>query len=469
MLNETGDLPTEAEVVVLGAGIAGHCAALEAAEAGAEVLFLEKASQAGGSSAIAGGGFVFSGTDLQIAAGVADDLALLRRDLFESGKGRNNPLLVDLFVRTQLETYEFLRRHGAKFEFATSMPPAISRLHTTGTGRVITNLHMAARAHPKITYSSKSAGFRLHRAASTAKVESVSVLFGSELREIAVAGGVVLATGGFSRSTEILRTYAPELADAVKHGGTANTGDGLMIATDLGAAHADLGYVTGSFGGAIRNYPNVEHDPDEIPPLIFSFLRGGVIVNKHGKRFVNEGQSYKKIGTIGMEQPEGIGFQIFDSKLMDQSNENNSVNNFRDGLIAGYIQEAATIAEAAVKMGIDPDVLCATISRYNAGVQAGMDPDFGRAVGLVAVDTPPYYIAATANAVTSTYGGLAANDEMAVLDWFGEPIPGLFAAGEVVGGFHGAGYYSATSLSSSAAFGRRAGRSAASSLGMPRC
>jgi fumarate reductase flavoprotein subunit len=79
----------------------------------------------------------------------------------------------------------------------------------------------------------------------------------------------------------------------------------------------------------------------------------------------------------------------------------------------------------------------------------------------MAVDTAPFYIAATANALTSTYGGIAANGEMAVVDWMGESIPGLFAAGEVVGGFHGAGYSSGTSLSSSSTFGMLAGRAAA--------
>lgn len=460
MLDETGVIPQEIQVLVLGAGMAGHCAALEAAEMGAQVLLLEKASQPGGSSAIAGGGFVFSGTDLQIAAGVTDTLEDLRNDIFESGKGKNNPLLVDLFVRTQLDTYEFLKRYGAKFEFSLSLPPAISRTHTTGTGRVITNLHMAVRAHPNITYFSKSAAIRLRRSPDTGRVDGATVFFGAEILDIAVTGGIVLATGGFSRSRELLQIYAPELADAVKHGGTANTGDGLMMATDLGGAHADLGYVAGSFGGAIRNYPNVVPDPDEIAPLLFSFLRGGVLVNKHGKRFVNEGQNYKKLGSAGMEQPEGIGFQIFDHKLMEQSNENNSVNDFGHGLNAGYIQKAASVAEAATKMGIDPAILSETIDTYNAHVRAGHDPQFGRQLGLITIEEPPFYIAASANAITSTYGGVAVNGEMAVMDWFGEPMPGLFAAGEVAGGFHGAGYYSATSLSSGAAFGRQAGRSA---------
>lgn len=286
-------------------------------------------------------------------------------------------------------------------------------------------------------------------------------MFGDRETFIRAKSGIVLATGGFSRSRELLQIYAPELADAVKHGGTANTGDGLMMATDLGAGHADLGYVSGSFGGGIRNYPDIQRKAGEIPPLLFSFLEGGIMVNKHGVRFVNEGQSYKALSNIGMAQPEGIGFQIFDDRLMQRSHEDTSVNNYKEAVLAGYIQSGETIGELATLMDIDPIILEDTVASYNRNVAQGLDPQFGREANLVPIDQAPYYIAATGNAITSTYGGITTDGNMAVVDWFGEAIEGLFAAGEIVGGFHGAGYYSASSLSSSATFGQVAGRHAA--------
>ena len=94
---------------------------------------------------------------------------------------------------------------------------------------------------------------------------------------------------------------------------------GLVMATALGAGHADLGYVSGSFGGAIRNYPDVVRDENEIPPLLFAFNVGAIIVNKNGLRFVNEAQSYKVLSGICMTQLDGIGFQIFDEKVMSGS------------------------------------------------------------------------------------------------------------------------------------------------------
>jgi fumarate reductase flavoprotein subunit len=186
------------------------------------------------------------------------------------------------------------------------------------------------------------------------------------------------------------------------------------------------------------------------------------MVNLNAKRFVNEGQSYKTLSPIGMAQPDGIGFQIFDQGLLDHSHDDTSVNNYKEGLVGGYIKTADTIAELAAKMGLDPGVLTATVDRYNRDAADGVDTEFGRTKHLRPIDRPPFYIAATANALTSTYGGISADDHLSVLDWFGQPIPGLFAAGEVVGGFHGAGYYSASSLASSATFGMCAGQWAAS-------
>jgi fumarate reductase flavoprotein subunit len=457
MLHEQGEIPQTADVVVLGAGIAGHCAALAAAEAGAQVLLLEKASQPGGSSAMAGGGFVFAGTDLMLEAGYNEDSDYLRKRLFETGKGKNNPALVEAFVLNQLDAYEFLKAHGVKFRLMQ-----MDRcLHETGTGRAVTNLNMAARAHPNITFATKCSGMKLMRDADSGRVNEVIVAFGDQIVNVTVKRGVVLATGGFSRSRELLGIFAPELLDAIKHGGVANTGDGLMMACDLGAGLADIGYVAGSFGGAIRNYPHGVQGADEVPPLLFSFLAGGIMVNAEGQRFVNEGQTYKALGSAGMAQTGGVAFQIFDAKVLNTAIEDSSVNNYQEGITGGYIRTADTIADLARSMQIDPDALEATIARYNENVRNGSDPDFGRTLNLMTVEEAPFCIAASGNALTSTYGGITANGDMAVVDWMGEAIPGLYAAGEVVGGFHGAGYFSGTSLSSSATFGMLAGHAAA--------
>lgn len=457
MLRESGDIPTETDVLVIGSGIAGHSAALAAAEEGAKVLLLEKSENPGGSSAMAGGGFAFSGTDLMEAAGQEDSLEQFRKDIFEAGKQKNDPAMVDRFLNDQLEAFNFLKRQGVKFE----LHPTAKRVHLTGTGRAVSNLHAKARSHENITYFSKSTVMQLRRSKADGPVDTAICFFGDREVEVTAKRGIVITSGGFSRSRELLGIFAPELLNAVKHGGVANTGDGLIMASALGGGLTDLGYVRGSFGGVIRNYPHGEQGADEVPPLLFAYLEGGILVNKNGKRFVKEDQNYKLISNVGMEQPDGVGFQLFDQKLLHDAMADSSVNNYKEGIGAGYIRQADTIAELAESFSIDPAVLEETVERYNKFVDAGKDADFGREANLMKIDTPPYLMAPSANALTSTYGGITTDGEMQVTDWLGEPIDGLFAAGEVVGGFHGAGYYSASSLSSSTTFGMYAGRKAA--------
>jgi fumarate reductase flavoprotein subunit len=314
----------------------------------------------------------------------------------------------------------------------------------------------------RIRFFVNAAGLRLCPSPETGRVDGAVVAFDGRRIKIDAARAVVLASGGFSRSGMLLQTYAPELVDAVKHGGVANAGDGLIMATVLGGGHADLGYVSGSFGGAIRNYPNVVRDDDEIPPLLFAFNSGAIIVNKNGERFVNEAQSYKVLSGVCMTQPDRLGFRIFDDKVVSGSLAGTSVNNFKEALADGYIQAAGSIGELAKLMGLDSRTL--TIERYNKDAVSGLDSQFGRKAAsgaLMRIDTPPYYIAATGNVITSTYDGITANADMAVLDLFGEPIAGLFAAGERVGGLHGASYLSASALPKAAISGLRAGKSAA--------
>jgi fumarate reductase flavoprotein subunit len=159
-----------------------------------------------------------------------------------------------------------------------------------------------------------------------------------------------------------------------------------------------------------------------------------------------------------------MGFQVFDEKIMGRSHPTPTPADWKSGFEEGLVLSAGSIAELAEKMLVDAGALQKTVDTYNSYVDAGSDPDFGRTIhdygggpGGGRVDTGPFYAFPCRNGLTTTYCGLTVNGRLQVLDVFGEPIEGLFAAGEVVGGFHGAAYLSGTGLGKAAVFGRAAG------------
>jgi fumarate reductase flavoprotein subunit len=461
------ELPVSAEVVVCGTGLAGHCAALAAADAGAEVLLLEKTAEAGGSSVMAAGSFAFAGTDLQRAAGFDDTPEKLRADLLKAGGHRNDPALVDLYVREQLATYEWLRAQGVVFQrVSLSGGTSLPRSHATNPRQVIQALQARLGAMPRIRAFTGVAARRLHREAEEGRVAALEVEQDGRTARIAIGRGVVLATGGFSRNRRLLQTFAPDLAEAVQLGGRGNTGDGLLMAQALGAGLADMGFVAGTFGASLAGYPEPQPEATE-PVILMAMYRGAIMVNRDGRRFADESQSYKVLGKACAQQPGAVAIQVFDQRTMEQSATAPTVNDFQGGLARGLVKQAPTLAALAPLVALDPAVLEATLARYNADVIAGRDTEFGRtALGsgfgaLHALAMPPFYAYPCGIAVSSTYAGLTVDAGMRVLDVFGRPIDRLFGAGELVGGFHGKTYLSGSSLGKAAISGRVAGAAAA--------
>ena len=239
------------------------------------------------------------------------------------------------------------------------------------------------------------------------------------------------------------------------------------MAWELGADLLDMGYVTGTFGVAINRYPDVEVRPGDGLLLRMAMYRGGIAVNLEGKRFADESQSYKALATRCLAQPRAIAFQVFDQAVMDQSAPTPTVNDLEGALRKGVVRRADFVRGLAELVGLDPAALESTVARYNEMVRRGEDSDFGRRTlggGFgkpVTLETPPWYILPCSAALLSTYCGLRVDTSMRVQDVRRRSIGRLHAAGEVVGGFHGAGYMSGSSLGKAVIFGRVAGRSAA--------
>ena len=457
-----------ADVLVIGGGVAGFCAALSAAEAGADVILLEKRNHYGGSTVLSGGGFAFAGTDAQEAAGILDSDELLRADLMKVGNGKNDPALADIFIARQLDTYKWLMAQGVRFgEIALASSMSAPRVHPVDPHQMMETLLTKMSETNRIAYWSGCAANRILPGDSPEVPLTVAVRTKEDMFDLRVSAGVVIATGGFSRSEKLLERYAPHLRQALRGGGVGNTGDGLFMGLALGADHRDVGYIKGTFGFTLNSYLGAKPEDDESPMLVISMYVGGIIVNLDGKRFVNESISYKRIGDACLKQRDAVGFQIFDSQVMAKSSPIPTTNNFHLAEKRGLLVRAYTLTELAERLRISPVALAETVSRYNNAGRGGVDAEFGRkGLGgdygqLVTITEPPFYGVPCSTAVIATYCGLAVDRSMQIVNCFGEPVPRLFAAGEVVGGLHGEDYMSGSALSKAAIFGRIAGENAA--------
>ncbi|MCD4852638.1 FAD-dependent oxidoreductase [Arthrobacter sp. AK01] len=452
----------EYDVVVLGAGIAGLSTSVAAAQAGLRVALLEKTVNIGGSSAMSGGFFAFSGTDEQTAAGVEDSEELFLHDLLEVGSHANDPKLLKAYLNNQQATYQWLKDLGITFStLELSSGQSTARSHLSPIKDLLAKLQ-ASLAEQGGALFTEHAATALTRGRS-GRVNGVTALGPDGATSFRTRGGVVIASGGFSRGTDLLRTFAPEQLAALPYGGIGNTGDGLKMAWKLGAGLADMAYISGTYG----SHPATGMDFHE---LLTAYYMGAIIVNKHGRRFTDESQSYKTLGAATLTQPEGLGFEIFDSVVRARSHPGVPLNDVGFLEDIGHVIKADSLEELAAEAGIDVPGLLATVETYNNAVGGKIEDEFARTalcngVGeLVPISKAPFYAYPAKTLMTSTYCGITITPEARVTAVDGEVIPGLYAVGEVTGGFHGAAYMTGTSLGKGAVFGRIAAATIAQEL-----
>ncbi len=448
----------ECDVLVIGGGLAGHAAALAAAEEGLDVLLVEKQEQVGGSSVLAGGSFAFAGTDMQQERGIEDSEDLLYRDLIEVGQGKNDPELVGQYVRSQLAAYYWLRDHGVEFtSVQAASGQSVPRSHLANPRTVIELLHKTARSLPNLHVVTGCAAERLVQDPQTRQVTGVMARQGTTEFLLRARSGVVLTSGGFGQNKEMIAAFAPGKEKALLLGALGNVGDGLKMAWKLGAGLRDMPYVKGTFG----NYPQSKAGQHLGLEAVY---KGAIAVNKAGRRFMNESLDYKRLGDYCLLQEDALSFQILDQKVMDASIPGYTIFDFRRRLEQGLMLTAPTLAELAGKIGVPAAQLEATVKTYNEMVRSGSDDPFGRRHlthrfgDLVELDTPPFYAYPSTTGIVATYAGITVNPQAQVIDVFGEAIPHLYAAGEIMGGFHGAAYMTGTSLGKATVFGRIAGK-----------
>lgn len=438
------------DLLVIGSGIAGQTAATRAVELGLNVILAEKMGALGGSTVMSGGWLAFSGTDEQEARGIVDSPELFLQDLEEVGGFRNDRALLQAYLDHQLHSYRWLKAHDVNFrEVAISSGQSAERSHNTEIVQVMSKLHDDFTGMGGVTLLE-------HRAIRLITEEGqrvVGATFSTPDGEVDILArhGVVLATGGFSRGTELLGIFAPEQLAAIPFGGLGNEGDGLRMAWKLGADMADMSTVSGTYG----SHPAT----GDVHELLTAFYMGAIIVNTDAERFVDESQSYKTLGAAVLEVSDGLGVQIFDAKVRAQSHRGVPLKDIDTLEEKGHVFRAESLEELAEIAGLPKERLLATVNTYNRVVAGEIVDTLGRdslcnGVGaLTPIATAPFYAYPAKTLMTTTYAGVKVRPEAEVVDVEGVVIPGLFAIGEIVGGFHGAAYMTGTSLGKGVVFG----------------
>ena len=484
------------DVIVVGAGNAALCAALSAREHGANVLVLERApqEQRGGNSAYSGGGMriVHHGVedikklvpDLTAEEIATTDFGVYTSeqffdDLCRITEYRIDPDLAEILVHRSTETVQWIRqlgvrfapmygaktfKHEGRFKFSTGSVIAVVG---GGRGLIEAEIKAAEKRGVIIRYNARATSL-LH---GRTGVEGVRIIVDSVEEEIR-ARAVVLACGGFEANREWRTRYLGPGWDLAKVRGTRyNTGDGIRMALDIGAQPH------GNWSGA--NACEWDLNAPEYGDIAIGDAYSkhsyyfGIMLNANGVRFLDEGadvgnSTYAKYGRIILEQPGQFAWQVFDSKVLHLLRSSYRIKKVTK-------VTANTIDELAGKLeGVNKEQALKTIKEYNAAIKRDVpfNPNVkdGRGTTGLAIpksnwaniiDTPPFEAYGVTCGITFTYGGPKITPKAAVVDIEDKPIPGLYAAGEIVGGIFYFNIPGGCGLMNGAVFGRVAGENAA--------
>jgi fumarate reductase flavoprotein subunit len=465
----------EFDVVVVGGGGAGLVAAIEAVESGASVLVLEKAAAVGGNTARSGAVIQAAGTTFQQDAGVTGDTPDRHRQYYEqAGEDIPDPELLRVLTEQAPDAIAFMSDLGLSYQSVYGVGPIpyvdpdlmVPRIHVPGAapeigggGAHVTALEEAADAGGvEVRTESPVRALIEHESEG---IVGVRAEIDGEDRHIMARRGVILCSGGFDRNPDLARALSPQLLWELETGtpftAESNTGDGLMMGMAVGA---DLAAIGGTIG-----VPAITPGAGALAPGLPSIP--GLWVDRYGRRFVNEGTHYAYAIRAVFDQEQHVAWAIFDENVRGLGGTAIGgiwgpwSDDLSEEIASGKVRQGDTLADLAGEIGVAADELERTLQSWNDGVAQGEDALFGRTEALVALDTAPYYATRVVSANLGSCGGLRIDLSCRVVDVDGEPIPRLYAAGMVAGGFIGP-YYpgSGTAVLATVVFGRIAGREA---------
>ncbi|MGL5543692.1 MAG: flavocytochrome c [Cetobacterium sp.] len=447
-----------ADVIVVGGGGAGLAAAVSAHQNGATVLVLEKMPRVGGNTLIAGSAYNAVDPKRQKPLGIEDSIDLHYKHTFEGGDKLGKPVLIKTFVENSYPGIEWLESLGMGFkdEIFTVLGALYPRSHKPekplGTGFIGTYED----------YISKNKGITV---LTDTKVEDL-ILENGRVVGVKATGrkenvtakaknGVVIATGGFGANVELRQQYNSKLTKAIpttNHPGA--TGEVMLMAAEKAAANlVGLQY--------IQLLPMGDPVSGSLSGNIEGSVEDRIFVNKSGKRFVAEDERRDVMTNALFEQEDAYMWTIVDTHTYPTEQGKNNFNETIEDLVKkGRAFKGETVEELAAKIKVDPAVLKDTIDKFNVAVENKTD-EFGRKLFANKLDKAPFYAGPRVPTVHHTMGGIEINEKTQVLDKAGNPIPGLFAAGEVTGGLHGSNRLGGNALAEITVFGKIAGEEAA--------
>ena len=441
------------DIVIVGAGGAGLSAAVAAETDGSlKIIVLEKQGIIGGNTNNSTGGINAAETDIQKGLGIEDSKKLFYDDTMKGGKYENIPSLVENLVEHAPVTISWLIGLGADLSDVGLMGgSSVKRTHRPQGGSAI-GPHLMKVLNDAT--SSKNIEIRTSNkvldllSAVDGSVTGVKVQNADGSTYSLTAKAVIIATGGFGANLEMVTSLQPSLK-------------GFATLNHPGATGDAFGWMT-AIGGATIQMANIQIHPTAEAVnhiLITEAVRGNgaILVNHESKRFCNEMDTRDVVSAAILAQTQGEAFLIFDQGVRE------SLASIETYANQHLLKEGATVAELAEAIGIPAADLEATLTRYNAQQKAGVDEDFGRSATQMtaALETAPYYAVCVTPAIHHTMGGLSVNTDTQVLKADGTPIPGLYAAGEVTGGLHGANRLGGNGVADIVVNGRLAGIAAA--------
>lgn len=425
----------EADVIVVGCGGAGLAALIESADQGMSAIGLEHMQNVGGNSAICNGGMDLPGSPIQEELGIDDSADLFYEDLTNNLGADVNEEMMRLYADLAVDLYGWLTDNvGIEFESGEVQA-------TNGTSRKREHFVDPSQTIMTMQDQAKSRGSEIHLQTKAVRIIQDPVskrVLGIEAQKdgeslyYKARRGIIMASGGYARNDAMMDQHLVGIgAENIMHmGHLGDDGSGMLACMELGVDTRHISYV----GLLCTAHPEGGGTKGSA-----MYHMGGILVNKEGRRFVDESNGYTNVWPDVQQQTDQTCFCIYDQEIADRQSGNNSAYyDHLKNVDSGLLITADTVEELAAAIGCPADTLNMTLNTYNGDVEtSGVDSEFGRdhliteSGDPVTIDHPPYYAWQTMIAIACTQGGLKKDISCQAIDVKGNIIPGLFLAGNI--------------------------------------